>query len=77
VGKENFAWIVDAVAELAVKKARTPKPKVPEFHWSAYLGSSAQEPAKEVAKGTSVAKPAAKKETAAKPAAKAAGKSAR
>jgi hypothetical protein len=45
VGKENFAWIVDAVAELAVMKARSAKPSVPEFHWSAYLGASAQEPA--------------------------------
>ena len=78
VGKENFAWIVDAVANLAVKKARTPKPKVSEFHWSAYLGTSAREPAKEVAKETPAAKPPAKKETAAKPAAKAAtGKGAR
>ena len=45
VGKENFDWIVEAVAELAVKKARTAKAKVPEFHWSAYLGA-ARRPAK-------------------------------
>jgi hypothetical protein len=77
VGKENFAWIVDAVADLAVKKARTAKPKVPEFHWSAYLGASAEAPAKEVARESRGAKPSAKKEAAAKPAAKAAGKAAR
>jgi hypothetical protein len=67
VGKENFEWIVDAVAELAVKKARSAKPKVPEFHWSAYLGAGAQAPAKAAAPSP---KTAAKKAPAAKPAAK-------
>jgi hypothetical protein len=42
VGKENFEWIVDAVADLAVKKVRAAKPKVPEFHWSAYLGAASR-----------------------------------
>ena len=46
VGAENFAWIVNAVADLAVKKAKEARPKVPEFHWSAYLGASAKTPAK-------------------------------
>ncbi len=77
VGKENFAWIVEAVGELAVKKARAAKPKVPEFHWSAYLGASAEGQAKEVAKEAPVAKAPAKKETAAKAGAKTAGKSAK
>src|SRR5580698_4508141 len=46
VGKENFEWIVNAVAELAVKKVKAAKPKVPEFHWSAYLGAAARADAK-------------------------------
>jgi glutathione synthase/RimK-type ligase-like ATP-grasp enzyme len=76
VGKENFEWIVETVAELAVKKLRAAKPKVPEFHWSAYLGGSAQTPGKpeptpavKVVKQTTA--PAAKK-----PAGKKAGKGA-
>ena len=46
VGKENFEWIVEAVADLAMEKARTAKPKVPEFHWSAYLGAGSPAPAR-------------------------------
>jgi hypothetical protein len=46
VGKENFEWIVEAVADLAVQKAKTAKAKVPEFHWSAYLGAASQATAK-------------------------------
>ena len=38
VGKENFEWIVEAVADLAVEKAKTAKPKVPEFHWARFWG---------------------------------------
>jgi hypothetical protein len=41
VGQENFDWIVNAVAELAVKKAITAKPRVPDFHWSVYLSAGA------------------------------------
>ena len=40
VGKGNFEWIVEAVANLAVRKAKAAKPKVPAFHWSAYLGNA-------------------------------------
>jgi hypothetical protein len=58
VGRENFAWIVEAVADLAVKKAKAAKPKVPEFHWSAYLGA-ASDTAKAAAQ--KAGKPAAKK----------------
>ncbi|HEY1757977.1 MAG TPA: hypothetical protein VGG72_21590 [Bryobacteraceae bacterium] len=68
VGKENFEWIVETVAELAVKKLRAAKPKVPEFHWSAYLGGGTQvtgkpepEPAAKVVKQTTA--PAAKGST--------------
>jgi len=36
VGEANFAWIVDAVAELAVKKALAP-PAPPTYRWDALL----------------------------------------
>jgi glutathione synthase/RimK-type ligase-like ATP-grasp enzyme len=79
VGKENFEWIVEEVADLAVKKAKTAKPKVPEFHWSAYLGAASQTAKaaeKKVAKPAKESAKAAKKIAAKKPAAKGAGKSA-
>jgi hypothetical protein len=63
VGKENFEWIVEAVADLAVQKAKTAKAKVPELHWSAYLGAASQAPAKATKPAVKVAaaKPARKK----------------
>jgi hypothetical protein len=71
VGKENFEWIVDAVAELAVKKIKSAKPKVPEFHWSAYLGAASRADAKAEPKPALAPKPVAKKgANAAKPAPK-------
>lgn len=36
VGRQHFEWIVDAVADLAVRKALEPV-KPPEFRWSAFL----------------------------------------
>jgi hypothetical protein len=36
VGRENFEWIVDTVAELAVAKARAPQP-APELRWHRFL----------------------------------------
>ena len=37
VGPENFSWIVDAVAELAVKKALSDEQPAREYHWSYFL----------------------------------------
>jgi hypothetical protein len=37
VGQENFDWIVNNVAELAVRKAKEHTGKVPEYRWSAFL----------------------------------------
>jgi glutathione synthase/RimK-type ligase-like ATP-grasp enzyme len=37
VGPENFSWIVDAVAELAVKKALSDEQPAQEYHWSHFL----------------------------------------
>ena len=66
VGRENFEWIVEAVAELAIRKATAAKEAVPEFHWSAYLAGGAKP-----AEGkTAVKKAAAPKKAAAKKAAR-------
>ena len=37
VGEDNFHWIVDAVAELAVRKAKEHTGKVSEYRWSTFL----------------------------------------
>jgi glutathione synthase/RimK-type ligase-like ATP-grasp enzyme len=57
VGQANFDWIVNAVADLAVKKAKAATPKAPEFHWSAYLSAAARGPARK----TTAAKTPARK----------------
>ena len=49
VGEENFHWIVDAVAELAVRKAKEHTGKVSEYRWSAFLGGGTAEFKAEVA----------------------------
>ncbi len=51
VGRESFDWIVNAVAELAVKKAKAPETVMGGMNWSAFLS------------GTTVAKSAPKKAT--------------
>jgi hypothetical protein len=61
VGRANFDWIVDAVASLAIKKAKAAKPKTPEFHWSAYLSGTAKASAKNAAKKTAAKKQAKRK----------------
>jgi hypothetical protein len=40
VGQENFDWIVNEVAALAMEKARSHTGKVSEYRWSAFLGGS-------------------------------------
>ncbi len=37
VGAENFEWIVEHVADLAVAKAQLANPQSESFHWSRYL----------------------------------------
>jgi shikimate kinase len=41
VGQKNFDWIVQTVADLAVKKAKS-APAVSAFHWGAFLGAAAK-----------------------------------
>ena len=62
VGEESFAWIVDAVAELAVKKA-TEGPGTPELRWARFLADR-QEPAAIGALDTKSRAKAAVKKTA-------------
>jgi hypothetical protein len=42
VGHENFAWIVNAVAELAVRKALSDENPAKDLRWSTFLGNAAQ-----------------------------------
>jgi hypothetical protein len=37
VGQENFDWIVNAVAEMAVKKALSDEKPVQELRWASFL----------------------------------------
>lgn len=50
VGRENFDWIVNAVAELAVKKALSDENPAQEFRWASMLRGAA--PAKSAARNT-------------------------
>src|SRR5208283_3591863 len=58
VGQENFDWIVDAVAELAVRKAKAHTGLTPEYRWSAFLNGYHDE-AESKTTGTATEKPAA------------------
>jgi glutathione synthase/RimK-type ligase-like ATP-grasp enzyme len=40
VGQDNFNWIVDAVADMAVERALE-SPSTPQLHWAKFLSSSA------------------------------------
>ncbi len=37
VGEANFKWIVEKVADLAIRKAQAPAPQSHGFHWSRFL----------------------------------------
>jgi hypothetical protein len=37
VGPENFEWVVNAIAELAIRKAMGGEDPAREFHWSRFL----------------------------------------
>jgi hypothetical protein len=57
VGEANFEWIVNAVAELAIAKAKA-APAPADFHWASFLGGSQ---AKAVSNKTPAKKAPAKK----------------
>jgi glutathione synthase/RimK-type ligase-like ATP-grasp enzyme len=42
VGRENFEWVVNAMAELAVKKALSDEDPARELRWSAFLTGAAE-----------------------------------
>jgi hypothetical protein len=46
VGQENFEWVVNAVADMAVKKALSGTNPARELRWAAFLQGDAQEPDK-------------------------------
>ena len=58
VGRENFEWVVNAVAELAVKKALSDEDTTRELRWAAFLAgpgiesSKSQKPEKKAARTT-------------------------
>ena len=43
VGQENFDWIVNAVAEMAVKLATSGENPVKEFRWAGFLAGASAE----------------------------------
>jgi len=53
VGQANFDWIVNAVAELAIRKAKAHTGEVREYRWSNFLAGDAEprEFAKPVGRG--------------------------
>lgn len=52
VGAENFEWIVDHVADLAIRKAQQAEPHSASFHWSRYLSGGAMDFGGGAAQGT-------------------------
>ena len=40
VGQENFEWVVNAVAEMAVKKAQSGENPTRELRWASFLAGS-------------------------------------
>ena len=60
VGEENFQWILEKVANLAVKKAQNPVAK-PEFRWAGFLGAETTSKAKAAPKKAAAKKAPAKR----------------
>ena len=46
VGQQNFDWIVNAVAEMAVKMALSEESPVKEMRWARFLAGTAAKPAR-------------------------------
>ena len=51
IGQRNFDWIVEKVAALAVKKAKSGPAIHPDFHWGAFLGAAGEPSAKKKTDG--------------------------
>ena len=50
VGRENFEWVVNAVAELAVKKALSDEDPARDLRWASFLAGPDSPPVKAPAK---------------------------
>jgi hypothetical protein len=61
VGEESFHWIVDAVARLAVNKAKSAAKVRPQMNWAALLSGKSESSPKKKAPVLTAAKKAAKK----------------
>ncbi len=59
VGKESFDWIVNAVANLAINKAKDPAK--PELRWASLLGSEKKSAPKKTAAKSATTSTAVKK----------------
>jgi hypothetical protein len=66
VGPENFEWIVDKVAKLAVKKAQAKVPDSAELNWSRFLAGGEGSGGKAAVKKSAAVKLPAKSEVAKK-----------
>ena len=42
VGRDNFEWVVNAVAELAIRKALMPENQAQELHWAGFLSGKSR-----------------------------------
>ncbi|HUX28551.1 MAG TPA: hypothetical protein VMV39_07175 [Terracidiphilus sp.] len=63
VGAAHFEWIVRAVADMAIGKAKA-APRVPELSWSAFLGAAPAKPKTKKKKAAGIRKtPAARTKT--------------
>ncbi|QDA61780.1 ATP-grasp domain-containing protein [Hymenobacter jejuensis] len=72
VGQQNFEWVVEAAANLAIERANAFKPGQDNLTWGTFVHNSAARsvPAAAPAKKAAAKRPAAKKETAEKAAPK-------
>ncbi len=61
VGASNFEWIVEHVADLAVKKAQAPRPQGESFHWSRFLSGGVVDLSASEDSGKPARKPPAKR----------------
>ena len=64
VGATSFEWIVEHVADLAIKKAREAQPPSSSFHWSRFLSGGVVDLSAAAGNGGSGRKAAAKKASA-------------
>jgi len=57
VGQENFDWIVNAVAEMAVQKAQSEESPARDLHWASFLSSGGKPSVKKKARKASAQSP--------------------